>query len=199
MTIAREQHVPVLIHVNELTQPQGHSTSGSHERYKNGERLAWEKNYDCIRQMRLWMIAINIASPEELDEIDSQIKKEVLEAKKEAWNLFINPIIEDQKNLLALLQEISSASINHKDKIQKYISELNTIKAPLKKEMLVIARKILRFIEVPNSKTLLSNWITNYVEDTQKNSAVIYILSQIKMYFQFKKYFLNMPIMPSRI
>lgn len=149
--------------------------------------------------MRLWMIAINIASPEELDEIDSQIKKEVLEAKKEAWNLFINPIIEDQKNLLALLQEISSASINHKDKIQKYISELNTIKAPLKKEMLVIARKILRFIEVPNSKTLLSNWITNYVEDTQKNSAVIYILSQIKMYFQFKKYFLNMPIMPSRI
>lgn len=165
--IAREHHIPVLIHVNELTQPQGHSTSGSHERYKNGERLGWEKNYDCIRQMRLWMIAINIASPEELEEMESQIKKEVLEAKKEAWNLFINPIIEDQKNLLVLLEQISEASINHKEKINKYIAELKAIKAPLKKEMLVIARKILRFIEVPNSKVLVSNWITNYISITQ--------------------------------
>ncbi|MCC9065827.1 alpha-ketoacid dehydrogenase subunit alpha/beta [Flavobacterium piscisymbiosum] len=165
--IAREQHVPVLIHVNELTQPQGHSTSGSHERYKNAERLAWEKDFDCIRQMRLWMIAINIASPEELAEIDAELKKEVLEAKKEAWNSFINPIIEDQKNLMALLEQISAASINHKDKIQKYISELSAIKSPLKKEMLVIARKILRFIEIPNSKVLLSDWITNYIEITQ--------------------------------
>lgn len=165
--IAREEHIPVLIHVNELTQPQGHSTSGSHERYKNGERLAWERDFDCIRQMRLWMIAINIASPEELSEIDFQLKKEVLEAKKEAWNSFINPIIEEQNNLLALLEQIAEASINHKDRIRKYISELSTIKAPLKKELLVYARKILRFIEVPNSKMLLSNWITKFLNETQ--------------------------------
>ncbi|MFH6960788.1 thiamine pyrophosphate-dependent enzyme [Flavobacterium aquidurense] len=165
--IAREKHIPVLIHVNELTQPQGHSTSGSHERYKNAERLSWEKDFDCIRQMRLWMIAINIASPEELAEIEAELKKEVLDAKKEAWNSFINPIIEDQKNLMILLEQISAASINHKDKIQKYISEISVIKSPLKKEMLVIARKILRFIEIPNSKVLLSNWIKNYIEITQ--------------------------------
>lgn len=166
--IAREEHIPVLIHVNELTQPQGHSTSGSHERYKSGERLAWERDFDCIRQMRLWMIAINIASPEELTELDTQLKKEVLEAKKDAWNDFINPIIEDQKNLLALLEQIAEASINHKDRIRKYISELSAIKAPLKKEILVYARKILRFIEVPNSKVLLSNWITNFIGITQE-------------------------------
>ncbi|WP_134149968.1 thiamine pyrophosphate-dependent enzyme [Flavobacterium sp. 270] len=165
--IAREEHIPVLIHVNELTQPQGHSTSGSHERYKNSDRLAWERDFDCIRQMRLWMIAINIASPEELSEIDAELRKEVMEAKKEAWNSFINPIIEDQKNLLTLLAQIAEASINHKEKIQKYISELNAIKAPLKKDMLSIARKILRFIEVPNSKVLLSEWITNYIGITQ--------------------------------
>ncbi|MCD9574918.1 alpha-ketoacid dehydrogenase subunit alpha/beta [Flavobacterium soyae] len=165
--IAREEHIPVLIHVNELTQPQGHSTSGSHERYKNAERLAWEKDFDCIRQMRLWMIAINIASPEELAELDFELKKEVLEAKKDAWNDFINPIIEDQKNLLDLLEQIAEASINHKDRIRKYISELSAIKAPLKKEILVYARKILRFIEVPNSKVLLSNWITNFIGATQ--------------------------------
>src|SRR5690606_16702001 len=80
--IAREKHIPVLVHVQELTQPQGHSSSGSHERYKNTERLNWEKEFDCLRQMRLWMIAINIASAEELNEIDAEIKKEVLEAKK---------------------------------------------------------------------------------------------------------------------
>ncbi|MFC6262090.1 alpha-ketoacid dehydrogenase subunit alpha/beta [Flavobacterium panici] len=165
--IAREEHIPVLIHVNELTQPQGHSTSGSHERYKNAERLAWERDFDCIRQMRLWMIAINIASPEELAELDFELRKEVLEAKKEAWNDFINPIIEDQKNLLDLLEQIAEASINHKDRIRKYISELSAIKAPLKKEILVYARKILRFIEVPNSKVLLSNWITNFIGETQ--------------------------------
>ncbi|PAM93818.1 transketolase [Flavobacterium sp. IR1] len=165
--IARTEHVPVLIHVNELTQPQGHSTSGSHERYKNAERLAWERDFDCIRQMRLWMIAINIASPEELAEIDAELKKEVQEAKKEAWNSFINPIIEDQKELLALLEQIGAASINHKERIQKYITELSAIKAPLKKEILVIARKILRFIEVPNSKLILSDWITKYIAATQ--------------------------------
>ena len=166
--VAREEHIPVLIHVNELTQPQGHSTSGSHERYKSAERLAWERDFDCIRQMRLWMIAINIASPEELAELDFELKKEVLEAKKEAWNSFINPIIEEQQNLLALLEQIEEASINHKERIRKYITELKAIKSPLKKEMLAIARKILRFIEVPNSKVILSNWITNYIGVTQE-------------------------------
>jgi pyruvate/2-oxoglutarate/acetoin dehydrogenase E1 component/TPP-dependent pyruvate/acetoin dehydrogenase alpha subunit len=166
--VAREEHIPILIHVNELTQPQGHSTSGSHERYKSAERLAWERDFDCIRQMRLWMIAINIASPEELAELDAELKKEVLEAKKQAWNDFINPIIEEQNNLLDLLEQIAEASINHKERIRKYISELKAIKAPLKKELLVYARKILRFIEVPNSKVILSNWITNFIEATQE-------------------------------
>ncbi|HEU4496247.1 MAG TPA: thiamine pyrophosphate-dependent dehydrogenase E1 component subunit alpha, partial [Flavobacterium sp.] len=75
--IAREEHIPVLVHVQELTQPQGHSTSGSHERYKNEERLAWETEFDCLRQMKLWMVATNIASQEELEEIENSIKKEV--------------------------------------------------------------------------------------------------------------------------
>jgi TPP-dependent pyruvate/acetoin dehydrogenase alpha subunit len=87
-----------MIHVNELTQPQGHSTSGSHERYKDADRLAWEREFDCIRQMKLWMIAINIASSEELDEIDANAKKEVLEGKKAAWSAFIDPVVKEQKN-----------------------------------------------------------------------------------------------------
>jgi pyruvate/2-oxoglutarate/acetoin dehydrogenase E1 component/TPP-dependent pyruvate/acetoin dehydrogenase alpha subunit len=165
--IAREKHIPVLIHVNELTQPQGHSTSGSHERYKNATRLAWEKDFDCIRQMRLWMIAINIASPEELSEMELELKKEVLDAKKEAWNSFIDPIIQDQKELLSLLENIASKSTN-KDQILKLSNELSNIKSPLKKEMLIIARKVLRLIVNEDCKTELGNWITSYITTTQE-------------------------------
>ncbi|POY40851.1 transketolase [Flavobacterium alvei] len=164
--LAREHHVPVLIHVTQLTQPQGHSSSGSHERYKDENRLNWEKEFDCIRQMKLWMIAINIASPEELEEIDQIIRKEVLEAKKTAWSAFINPIIEEQQSLVQLLEKIGPTSKNS-DRIHKYKTNLSNIKAPLKKEILSTARKILRLIINEESKVELSNWITAYFEKNQ--------------------------------
>ncbi len=167
-TVARENHVPVLIHVNELTQPQGHSSSGSHERYKNADRLAWEREFDCIRQMKLWMIAINIASPEEIEAIDAQAKKEVLEGKKAAWTAFLEPIIEDQKDLIVLLQKIATTSA-HQESILKYVAELSGIKTPLKKEILVAARKVLRLILNESGKNELSQWITNYTKNEQIN------------------------------
>ncbi|MEO8253151.1 MAG: thiamine pyrophosphate-dependent enzyme [Flavobacterium sp.] len=166
--IAREKHVPVLVHVTELTQPQGHSSSGSHERYKSKERLNWEKDFDCLRQMRLWMIAINIASAEELAEIDVAIKKEVLEAKKAAWNAFISPLITEKNELVALLEKIALSSKN-KDQILKLANTLKVVKDPLKKEILVAARKTLRLVVRENVAAELSHWIQNY---TQKNQAV---------------------------
>ncbi|MDI1304769.1 MAG: thiamine pyrophosphate-dependent enzyme [bacterium] len=165
--IAREKHIPVLIHVNELTQPQGHSSSGSHERYKDANRLAWEKDFDCLRQMKLWMIAINVASPEEIEAIDSQAKKDVFEAKKAAWNAFIEPIIEEQKELVSLLQKIAETSKN-KERILKLITDLNSIKSPLKKEILVTARKVLRLAMNEKGKEELSLWITSYTNRTQQ-------------------------------
>jgi pyruvate/2-oxoglutarate/acetoin dehydrogenase E1 component/TPP-dependent pyruvate/acetoin dehydrogenase alpha subunit len=164
--IARENHVPVLIHVNQLTQPQGHSSSGSHERYKNAARLAWEKEFDCIRQMKLWMIAINIASPEELDAIDLDAKKEVFEGKKAAWNAFITPIIEEQKSLITILERIAETNPK-KDEILKNINYLKNIKSPLKKEILIVARKTLRIVIKESNKIDLSNWITDYINKTQ--------------------------------
>jgi pyruvate/2-oxoglutarate/acetoin dehydrogenase E1 component/TPP-dependent pyruvate/acetoin dehydrogenase alpha subunit len=166
--IAREKHVPVLIHVNQLTQPQGHSSSGSHERYKNSARLAWEKDFDCIRQMKLWMIAINIASPEEIEAIDLQAKKDVFEGKKAAWNAFIEPIIEEQKELVSLLEKIAETS-QTKERILQLTTDLKGIKSPLKKEILVTARKVLRLIINENSKDELSQWITAYTAKTQVN------------------------------
>ena len=163
--LARERHTPVLIHVQELTQPQGHSSSGSHERYKDAKRLAWEKEYDCLRQMKLWMIAINIASPEEIEAIDLETKKEVLEAKKAAWKAFIEPIIEEQKELVALLEKVAANSQN-KEAILKYASDLDSIKNPFKKEILVTARKVLRLIINEASKSEMSNWIAGYISKT---------------------------------
>src|SRR6201994_4548719 len=86
ISLFREQHVPVLIHVTEMTQPQGHSTSGSHERYKTKDRLAWENDHDCLLKMRDWMIASAIATPEELDAMEAEAKKFVRECQREAWN-----------------------------------------------------------------------------------------------------------------
>ena len=109
--IARTEHVPVLMHVYQLTQPQGHSTSGSHERYKNSDRLAWESEYDCIAQMKKWMIENNIASSEDLDTIDDQAKKDVLEGKKAAWAAYLNPIKEEQKELVAFLTALQHKAL----------------------------------------------------------------------------------------
>ncbi|TPD71181.1 alpha-ketoacid dehydrogenase subunit alpha/beta [Flavobacterium microcysteis] len=164
--IAREEHVPVLIHVQELTQPQGHSTSGSHERYKNADRLAWEADYDCIRQMKLWMIAINIATQEELDEIDNAVKKDVLEGKKAAWSAFVDPIKKEQKELVALLENIAASSEN-KVFIEKLTSDLASIKEPIRKDIIVTARKVLRLIAKENGKNQLAQWITAYIEKIQ--------------------------------
>jgi pyruvate/2-oxoglutarate/acetoin dehydrogenase E1 component/TPP-dependent pyruvate/acetoin dehydrogenase alpha subunit len=165
--VARKEHVPVLVHVSQLTQPQGHSSSGSHERYKSTERLAWEKDYDCIRQMRLWMIAINIASPEELDEIDANAKTAVLEGKKEAWKEFIEPIINEQKELIALLDRVAETSQN-KTKILQLTAVLKNTKDPLKKEILGTARKVLRLVNKESGQAELSLWIQNYTAVTQQ-------------------------------
>lgn len=166
--VAREKHVPVLVHVNELTQPQGHSTSGSHERYKDANRLAWEKEFDCIRQMRLWMIAINIASVEELNEIDTNAKKQVLEGKKAAWAAFINPIVEEQKELVSLLEELAANS-KKQEAILKLVTQLKSTKDPLKKEILIAARKTLRLLINEGGQAKLSQWITDYTIKTQPN------------------------------
>ncbi|GAL67839.1 branched-chain alpha-keto acid dehydrogenase E1 component alpha subunit [Jejuia pallidilutea] len=110
--IAREEHVPVLIHVTELTQPQGHSTSGSHERYKSGERLQWESAHDCNKKMREWIIESGIATNETLTDIERTIKREVKQSKTKAWNTFLAPIKKEQKEIIDLLEKLAKTNTN---------------------------------------------------------------------------------------
>ncbi len=166
--IAREEHVPVLIHVQELTQPQGHSTSGSHERYKSKERLDWETSNDCIAKMRDWMIANNIATEENLDSIDKSLKKRVREGKKAAWNAYLDPILEERAVAIKLMDALAEKSDN-KVFLKKLITDLSKINEPIRKDFISSARKALRYVisETSEEKIQLQNWITNYLEQIQ--------------------------------
>ncbi|HEX7828288.1 MAG TPA: thiamine pyrophosphate-dependent dehydrogenase E1 component subunit alpha, partial [Thermoanaerobaculia bacterium] len=112
-TIVRMEHVPAVLHVTEVTQPQGHSTSGSHERYKSKERLDWEVEYDCIRKMREWMIAQGIATSQELDEIEKDDVKFVRDAQRRAWDAYRAPIDAEVREALALLDSLGATDLKN--------------------------------------------------------------------------------------
>jgi len=164
--IAREEHVPVLIHVQELTQPQGHSTSGSHERYKNADRLAWEAEFDCLAKMKTWIIDNNIATTQELEALEEAARKEVLDGKKVAWTAFTTPVKSEQQELVAVLQNIANQSEN-KVFIEKFATDLALIKEPIRKDILVTARKVLRMVSRENCRASLATWIENYTAKIQ--------------------------------
>ncbi|MCF7559992.1 thiamine pyrophosphate-dependent enzyme [Sabulilitoribacter multivorans] len=166
--IAREEHVPVLIHVLELTQPQGHSTSGSHERYKNQERLDWESQHDCNTKMREWIIESGIATNEALIEIERAAKREVREAKRRAWDTFLKPIKKEQQELILLLKQLEVNSANGVF-ISKLKDSLTTITEPTRKDILSHARKALRFTigESNSEKEQLATWINTIFEKVQ--------------------------------
>jgi len=166
--IAREEHVPVLIHVNELTQPQGHSTSGSHERYKDKARLNWEAENDCNVKMRTWLIDNNIATDEELQTIEKNIKKQVRDAKKAAWSNYLEPALAEKNEIVSLLQTVANSSPN-KVFIEKIVNELEDSKEPNRKDAVQAARKALRYVisENTSEKQQLLDWIDAFFEKVQ--------------------------------
>ena len=174
--IAREAHVPVLIHVNELTQPQGHSTSGSQERYKNKERLNWEKEYDCNVKLREWILANNFTTENELVTIEKSIKKEVREGKSAAWKAFLAPQIQEKNEVLTLINNASEKSAN-KVFINKIATTLSDENIPFRGEIIGAARKTLRYLISENTleKKQLQDWIENYFKIIEpKYSAHLY-------------------------
>jgi len=163
--IAREHHVPVLIHVIEMTQPQGHSTSGSHERYKTEERLAWEKEYDCNLQMRNWMLSNNIATEEDLNQLEKDIKKQVRHGKQAAWKAFGEQAKSESKTLINILESVANHSENAAF-IKPLINGLKSNDEPLKSIVLATARRALRYTrhEDFTAKHSLIEWIRDFVK-----------------------------------
>ena len=175
--IAREQHTPVLVHVKELTQPQGHSTSGSHERYKSAERLQWEKDFDCIAKMREWILSEDYATEEELDTIEEEAKKQVRAGRKKAWDAYITPIENERKALVQLMSTLPIADEHTQAAVKNVINELNSAPTLLRKVVSNAARKALRLIVKENEAVTapLRQWITQYLENNEpKYSKYLY-------------------------
>ena len=145
ITICRKEHTPVLFHISECTQPQGHSTSGSHERYKTKEQLQHEKDIDCIAKMRQWIIKEDIASKNEVDEIEKDAIKRARQARKNAWTNYLKPIISKKEEFLNLV-DISTCNCAQTSKIDSIKQELKKIGEPIYKDIISSARKILRLI-----------------------------------------------------
>ena len=169
--IARTNHVPVLIHVTELTQPQGHSTSGSHERYKSDNRLKWEKENDCNLKFRSWIIDNNIATGAELEAIETSSKQEAKKAKENAWEASLEPIRNEAKQLTNCLSDAADEGLIKEG--QRLLKD----KSINRKKIASFARKSLRVLRKhPHSQTeKLQSWIANYFEETQpKFSGSLY-------------------------
>ena len=160
--ISRQNHIPVLVHVKELTQPIGHSTSGSHERYKSKKRLAWEKRNDCNLRMRDWILDNGIATQSELELIESDSKVFVKKAKEEAWDSYFNPIKNSRLDVIPLLNDLKN-DFNNFDLVS-IIEELERIKEPHNKDILSTGRKVLRLLAGQNSSKIeaLKKWVVDF-------------------------------------
>jgi pyruvate/2-oxoglutarate/acetoin dehydrogenase E1 component len=167
----RAEHKPVLFHINEITQPQGHSTSGSHERYKSKERLEWETEFDGIKKMRAWLIETVIATPVELDTIETNAREMVKNARKAAWEDFQKSIHALRGEVLPLLQELSSKAGS--DAISNLVNELSANKEPLRRDLIETTRKVLR-ASLNLHGTLERAAIAVWLKDTEAKSHELY-------------------------
>lgn len=157
----RTNHRPVLIHITEVTQPQGHSTSGSHERYKTKDRLQWELDFDCLKKMREWMEENSIATSEELDNIEKEAVDFVNESKKKAWESYLEPLKKDKSEVLEILNKFSNPEV------VSIASELSSTKDAIRKDIGVAVNKALiaTIGENTEERDELKSYLSQFIRD----------------------------------
>ncbi len=168
--IARETHTPVIFHVDEITQPQGHSTSGSHERYKSPERLAWEREWDCLKKMKEWIIENSLAVEEELETIEEETKKLVRECKDEAWQQFLVPIRKQVNKTVELIQGMAASIPAHSNKLQKIAKDISSNKEPLRRDVIKALNSSLNIVGNHDA----AFWTRDYYKDLQEENRKLY-------------------------
>ncbi len=161
----RETHAPALFHVEEITQPQGHSTSGSHERYKTHERLAWEKHWECKKQMREWIIANALADDSELKAIEVGAREFVKQSRQKAWDKYITPIKGQVKKTVELLNNLQTNNPG----IKKIAEELSTNTEPLRRDVMKTLASVLDLSTTPETSE-----IKKYYDDLKKENEKLY-------------------------
>jgi pyruvate/2-oxoglutarate/acetoin dehydrogenase E1 component/TPP-dependent pyruvate/acetoin dehydrogenase alpha subunit len=182
----RKEHIPVLFHITEMTQPQGHSTSGSHERYKTKERLEWEAEYDPIKKMREWILGMELTDEKHLEEIESAAQQEAKTARQNAWKNFISPIKKEKEELVKIIE---NAGCNCK-KTDRIASELNNLKKiinPIRKDNVSTAKRILRHIcssceTFKPLKAQLQDWLQKSLkENHERYSSYLYSETALRL------------------
>ena len=163
----RDTHTPALFHVEEITQPQGHSTSGSHERYKDSDRLSWEKEWDCIRQMRIWILDNTLAEEEELDEIEKKAMIFVRDSKQRAWDKYFSPIRAMVNEVVELLRNAAHLHVD----IQQHIGKLAQQREPMRRDIL---KTLFNCIQLLPPGIEVANLVRHYYEDLKKKSELLY-------------------------
>jgi len=174
--IARQSHVPTLLHIAELTQPMGHSTSGSHERYKSKERLSWEEEYDCNKKFKEWILENNIATIDELEDIENTAFEFVKKSRLEAWNEFVDSMKGDFEEALDLINEAANNSI-YTDKLKALETELSKVLNPIRSDSFKAIKKALRLIRDENNpvQNKLRAWIEKSAEaNAERDNSHLY-------------------------
>ena len=157
--ITRQYHIPVLVHVTEVTQPQGHSTSGSHERYKSAERLRFEEEFDGLRKMKEWMLEIKIASEKDFKDWEQEDHNRVENIRKTAWDAYLKPILEERAQVMDMIDEIAGSS-PHASALHLIRDRLSALPSPLRRDIHSAAHEALRVlrVEANPSKEILIQW-----------------------------------------
>ena len=178
ITVARVEHMPSIVHVSELTQPQGHSTSGSHERYKSKERLAWEQEFDCIKKFRQWILDQEYISLEEMVRLEKEDQKSVEDDRKNAWDAYMNPILHERSQVVGLLDQLITDS-SHKTAINQIKDNLLNIPVVSRREVMSAILEILTMIRDEPSPTRQSliDW-KNAQEPINKDRFSSHLYSQ---------------------
>ena len=167
--IARDEHVPVMVHVDEMTQPQGHSTSGSHERYKSKERLAWETEFDCNKKLKEWILSKDLSTEEELGSIEKEAKESAKKAKEAAWKAFNDSIKYDQETAIQLMERLATES-EHAGAILQLVASLKSTLNPIRLDAIKAVKGVLRIVrnESLPARTQLINWLNEALESNEE-------------------------------
>lgn len=166
----RETHIPALFHVEEVTQPQGHSTSGSHERYKSPERLEWEREWDAIKKMKQWLIENQLATEDELDEIETGVKDSVRNARNIAWEEYQSPIRKQVRHTADLISNVINTLPQHKDALQQLIKELLMNREPNRRDVMRALYQTILLV----GKEEAAFWIKDYYRDLKAQNKALY-------------------------
>ena len=166
----RDTHIPAIFHVEEVTQPQGHSTSGSHERYKSPERLEWEREWDAIKKMKEWLIENELSSEEELDEIETNVKDAVRKARNLAWDNYQRPLRKQVQHAAELINNITSALPQYAETLQKTVKELQANREPNRRDVMKAVYQAILL----TGKDDASFWLKDYYNDLKKENRQLY-------------------------